>query len=108
MDADVPLPVLPGFREIAARRRRVIDTLAEARRAAGLSQRAVAAHMGTSQPVVARLEAGGADVRLSTLARYADAVGHDLDLRVTPRDPASPTCPDAAPPPPGRGGADHV
>jgi hypothetical protein len=34
--------------------------------------------------VVARLEAGAADVRLSTLERYAAAVGRDLDLRVLP------------------------
>ncbi|MGH8868453.1 MAG: helix-turn-helix domain-containing protein [Actinomycetes bacterium] len=79
------LPVFPGFREAAARRRDVIAALSEARRASGLSQTTVAARMGTSQPVVARLESGAVDVRLSTLARYAAAVGHDLELRVTPR-----------------------
>jgi transcriptional regulator with XRE-family HTH domain len=106
---DEPLPVFPGFREIAARRLRVIDTLAEARRGAGLSQREVASRMGTSQPVVARLETGAADVRLSTLARYADAVGHDLDLRVTPRDGAPRTSPGAGPPSrPGGGGAEDA
>ena len=40
---DDGLPVLPGFREIALRRRRVIEELAGARRAAGLSQTEVAA-----------------------------------------------------------------
>jgi predicted transcriptional regulator len=78
------LPVLPGFREIAQRRRRVIGELAGARRAAGLSQTEVAARMGTSQSVVARLETGEIDARLSTLQRYAAAVGRELELGVRP------------------------
>ncbi|KWX01109.1 putative transcriptional regulator [Carbonactinospora thermoautotrophica] len=69
------LPVLPGFREMAQRRRRMIAQLAAQRRAAGLSQTEVAARMGTSQSAVARLEAGDADVRVSTLERYAAAIG---------------------------------
>jgi predicted transcriptional regulator len=77
-------PVFPGFRELAARRREVIDEIAAARRGRGLSQTAVAARMGTSQSVVARLEAGDVDVRLSTLERYAAAVGCSLDVRVRP------------------------
>ena len=81
-DEHRPLPVLPGIREMAERRRRVVAELAAARRAEGLSQSAVAAQMGTSQPVVARLESGQVDVRLSTLSRYAAAVGRELDLRV--------------------------
>jgi predicted transcriptional regulator len=81
------LPVLPGFREIALRRRAaVIGELAGARRAAGLSQTEVAARMGTSQSVVARLEAGHVDARLSTLQRYAAAVGSELDLTVRPQE----------------------
>ena len=82
MDDD--LPVLPGFREIAQRRRRVIGELAGARRAAGLSQTEVAARMGTSQSVVARLESGAIDARLSTLQRYAAAVGRELELGIRP------------------------
>jgi len=81
-NGDRPLPVLPGVREMAARRRRLVAELAAARRSEGLSQTAVAALMGTSQPVVARLESGHVDVRLSTLGRYAAAVGRDLDLHV--------------------------
>lgn len=77
---DDPLPILPGFREMAAERRRVIDRLVGARRDGGLSQTAVAARMGTSQSVVARLESGDNDIRLSTLQRYAAAVGRRLDL----------------------------
>jgi predicted transcriptional regulator len=38
--------------------------------------------MGTSQSVVARLESGEIDARLSTLQRYAAAVGQELELGV--------------------------
>jgi transcriptional regulator with XRE-family HTH domain len=77
------LPVLPGFREMAARvrsedaeqRRALVADLVAHRRAAGLSQGAVAERMGTSQPAVARLEAGQVDARMSTVQRYAAAVG---------------------------------
>jgi hypothetical protein len=83
-ERDRPLPVFPGFREIARRRRGVIDELVAARQQQGLSQTVVAARMGTSQSVVARLESGAIDVRLSTLERYAAAVGRGLDLRLRP------------------------
>ncbi len=65
----LPLPVMPGFREMALRRMageqatrmaedraRLIRELAEQRQAAGLSQTEIAARMGTSQSAVARLE----------------------------------------------------
>ena len=48
--------------------------LARRRGALGLTQAQVAKQMGTSQPAVCRLEAGG-DVRISTLTRYLDVVG---------------------------------
>ncbi len=82
--ADRPLPVFPGFREIAQRRRGLIGELVTARQQQGLSQTVVAARMGTSQSVVARLESGEIDVRLSTLERYAAAVGRGLDVRLSP------------------------
>jgi DNA-binding XRE family transcriptional regulator len=77
------LPVLPGFREMALRRmsaerRRLVADLAAQRQAAGLSQTEVAARMGTSQSAVARLEAGAADVRVTTLERYAAAIGSQI------------------------------
>ncbi|MET9020347.1 helix-turn-helix transcriptional regulator [Actinopolymorpha sp. NPDC004070] len=80
--ADDDLPVMPGFREMALRRRALAESLVDLRRRSGLSQTQVAARMGTSQSAVARLEAGEADVRLSTLERYAAAVGHRLDVRL--------------------------
>jgi hypothetical protein len=51
--------------------------------------------MGTSQSAVARLETGDADVRVSTLERYAAAIGSQLawQARAQPsagQDPAGP------------------
>ena len=82
--ADTPrLPVMPGFREMALRRMsqdrgRLMRELAQRRQEAGLSQTEIAARMGTSQSAVARLEAGAADARASTLERYAAALGTEL------------------------------
>lgn len=88
------LPVMPGFREMALRRAdeqaarmaedrgRLVRELAGQRQAAGLSQTEVAARMGTSQSAVARLESGTADVRASTLERYAAAVGGQITWKL--------------------------
>ena len=57
------------------------------RHALGLSQTEVAARMGTSQSAVARLESGDADVRFSTLERYAAAVGAELHLHLREDSP---------------------
>jgi transcriptional regulator with XRE-family HTH domain len=70
--------VFPGFADLAEDQRELVDRLVEVRQGLGLSQTEVAARMGTSQSAVARLERGDADVRLSTLQRYAAA----LDRRV--------------------------
>ena len=82
----LPLPLLPGFREMALRRmaaerHRLVEELAGLRRSAGLSQTEVAARMGTSQSAVARLESGDVDVRASTLERYAAAIGSQITWR---------------------------
>jgi len=79
-------PVFPGFREIATRRREFLAGLVEQRVALGLTQTEVAARMGTSQSAVARLESGQGDLRLSTLERYAAAVGHRLEMRLEADD----------------------
>jgi transcriptional regulator with XRE-family HTH domain len=78
-------PVFPGFKEAAARRRALAGTLSDERVGLGLSQTEVAARMGTSQSAVARIESGDADVRLSTLERYAAALGRQLDVRLQRR-----------------------
>jgi transcriptional regulator with XRE-family HTH domain len=83
-DPEDGLPVFPGFREMAEGRRRLLAELVGQRRSLGLSQTEVAARMGTSQSAVARLEAVAGDVRLSTLERYAEAVGHTLRWSLEP------------------------
>jgi transcriptional regulator with XRE-family HTH domain len=46
----------------------------------GARQSAVARRLGTSRPNVSRIEQE-ADIRLSTLARYVEALGGDLEIR---------------------------
>lgn len=74
--------VFPGFAELAPDVDELVTRLADHRRRLGLSQTEVAARMGTSQSAVARLEAGGSDLRLSTLERYAQALGTRLGFGV--------------------------
>jgi transcriptional regulator with XRE-family HTH domain len=76
--------VFPGF---GSSSEEVGAELARERYRRGLSQTEVAARMRTSQSAVARLEAGGGDLRVSTLARYAAALGCDLQWRLTPPGP---------------------
>jgi transcriptional regulator with XRE-family HTH domain len=73
-----------ALRRMSAERRRLVVDLAAQRQAAGLSQTEIAARMGTSQSAVARLEAGGADVRVSTLERYAAAIGTQITWQARP------------------------
>jgi predicted transcriptional regulator len=75
-------PVFPGFKEMAERRRDLAADLVAMRQELGLSQTEVAARMRTSQSAVARLESGDADVRLSTLERYAAALCQQLDWKL--------------------------
>lgn len=75
-------PVFPGFKDMADRRRAFVGRLVEQRVSLGLTQTEVAARMGTSQSAVARLEACDADVRISTLERYAAALECSLELRL--------------------------
>lgn len=59
------------------------------RTAAGLSQRELAARMGTTQSVISRLEeGGGARNRLDTLARVATALDRHLVVSFPEKVPA--------------------
>ena len=68
----------------------VLELVADRKRRR-IPQRTVAARMGVSQPVIARLErpleAAWRQPSLSVLSRYARALGLELELRV--RHPAS-------------------
>jgi ribosome-binding protein aMBF1 (putative translation factor) len=74
-------PDFPQLVDAAVRTRRLLKELSLRRQKLGLSQTVVAARMGTSQSALARLEAGEIDPRISTVERYALAVGKDLALR---------------------------
>jgi predicted transcriptional regulator len=76
----------PGLEGLAGRRRELIQELVRARQESELSQTEIAARMGTSQSAVARLESGALDARLSTLERYAAALGRTVDWRVRPSE----------------------
>jgi transcriptional regulator with XRE-family HTH domain len=57
--------------------------IARARRASGLSQRALARQAGTSQPTLSEYESGGKSPTLAVVERIVRTSGYDLDL--TPR-----------------------
>jgi transcriptional regulator with XRE-family HTH domain len=81
--------VFPGFAQLTDDVHDVVGRLASVRRAQGLSQTQIAARMGTSQSAVARLEAGRDDLRLSTLRRYAGALGHTVHFGVAAEEEQS-------------------
>ena len=62
----------------------VIGEMVEARQAAGLTQQELAARMGTSQSVVARLENNRHMPTFEMIARYAAAIGRRLDIHLVP------------------------
>jgi DNA-binding XRE family transcriptional regulator len=56
--------------------------LRQARESAGLTQEEVARRLQTQKSAISRIENHADDVRLSTLRRYADAVGANLQIRL--------------------------
>lgn len=80
-------PAYAAARQDALARDEFYSHLAAARDRAGLSQAVVAERMGTSQSVVSEIENGVTDSRLTTLQRFARAVGAELVVRLA--EPAS-------------------
>lgn len=75
----------PGFAQALADatvRSALRHALVAQRKAAGLTQKQVAAAMETTQSAVSDVERGGVDPHLSTLQRYARAVGATVVVRV--------------------------
>ena len=56
--------------------------LKQARLEAGLTQEEVASILQTKKSAISRIENHAEDIRLSTLVRYAQAVGKNLHLKV--------------------------
>lgn len=77
----------PGFEQGVARERREIDreiaayqrSLADVRRARAMTQITLAKALGVNQSQVSRIE-NEADLYLSTLQSYVEALGGDLEL----------------------------
>ena len=67
-------PEYANLLDAEVRRQRLIAHLVEIRKANGLTQAAVARTMNVGQSVVAEIESAKADIRFSTLDRYAAAV----------------------------------
>lgn len=67
--------------------RAVLDALVEERRARNVTRTTVAARMRTSEAAVARLEGGRVDPRLSTVERFAHALGIRIEWRLTDATP---------------------
>ncbi len=64
----------------------VASQMLKARSRAGLTQGAVAERMGTTKSAVSRLESAGKHApSLTTLERYARAVGCELRVKLVPR-----------------------
>lgn len=72
--------------DAALERRVLARELAARRREAGLTQVELARRMGTSQAQVTRFESG-ADTRMSTVGRYAAALGVKLGWTITAAHP---------------------
>jgi len=63
----------------------LVGEMIEARQQAGLTQAEVAHRMGTTQSVVARLEAARHMPTFDMVARYAAAIGRRLDIHLVRR-----------------------
>ncbi len=61
----------------------------QARTSAGLTQTQLAERLGTTQPVVARLEMSTANPTLATIERALDAAGYQLEFRALERPRAA-------------------
>ncbi|MEI6892163.1 MAG: helix-turn-helix transcriptional regulator [Pontiella sp.] len=59
---------------------RIQAQLYKARKAAGLTQQEVADRMNVNRSYISRLETNPENLKLGTLARYAQAVGMHLDV----------------------------
>src|SRR5262245_54500597 len=75
---DLQDPLVSREVEAAERDMRLIETLVRVRKALGLTQSEVAERMGRTQPAVSDFERLGGDPHLSTIRRYALAVGANV------------------------------
>lgn len=75
-------PEGPGGFERGYQAFRLGAMLQLAREDAGMTQEQVAQRLGTKKSAISRIENNAGNLRLSTLQRYADAVGRELVLEL--------------------------
>ena len=73
-------------RSLVAADRALVRDLVTVRERGGMTQADVARAMGTDQASVSRFESGHSDAHLSTVRRYAKAVGSHIRHEVVPVD----------------------
>lgn len=81
----------PGFRAqhaAALSRREMMRRMADARLASDRTQTELGAAVGTSQAQIARIEKGDADCRISSVERYAAALGFEVRYQLVPANDA--------------------
>jgi HTH-type transcriptional regulator/antitoxin HipB len=74
----------PGYAEF-----KVGALLREAREQAGLTQEEVAERLETKKSAISRIENSAGSIRLSTLERFARAIGWELTLELKPPQKAT-------------------
>jgi len=79
----------PGFQaayEALAVEYAVVNEMLAARSRAGLTQEVVASRMGTTKSTVSRLESAGKHApSLTSLKKYAEAVGCTIEIKLIPQ-----------------------
>ena len=73
-----------GYKE-AKQAFELAERVRQARERVGLTQAELATRIGSTQPAVARLEAGGSSPSFATLRRIAAALGFELVVELRPR-----------------------
>jgi len=64
----------------------LVRELLLARQQSGLTQESIAKKIGTTKSAVSRLESGGKHIpSISTLRKYAEAVGCELEIKLVPK-----------------------
>ena len=82
---------MPRTRSSDLAARIVGEEVRRARKAAGLTQGEIAERLELTTPYVSNVEAGRLNLTIGQLARFADALGCDLQLRLAPIEIPLPT-----------------
>lgn len=75
-------PQVASGQAVAAELADLIESLVRARRDCGITQQDIAEAMETTQSVISNFERIGGDPKFSTIARYAHAIGGQLNARI--------------------------